>query len=342
MNRRNWREDVWKEPKKRQRRRQRRIVLQFLCVGMLMFCAGLYVGTVYAQTTGEQESMAAGKQRNTPQVTEGKSGQVGSAAPARIAAELDEYTEENENRDTQENGETQRKDEQEENLPKDWNLLLVNADHPLPDNFSVELGSIGGGHKLDVRAVKDYKEMIQAAKRERVTIYVTSSYRSMDKQMELHQNKIKDYMMDGYSYQEAQEKAATVVAMPGTSEHQLGLAVDLVSSEYRSLDEKQENTRGFRWLKEHCSEYGFILRYPNGSTDITGIIYEPWHFRYVGREAAREITEQGVTLEEYLGARPVFGEDPEEREAEEYEKITGKENDVQEEKEKETAAKNKD
>lgn len=305
MNRGNWKEDTWREPKKKQRRRQRKMVLQFLSVGMLMFFAGLYVGTVYAQTAGEQELKAAGIQKNTPQVTEGSSSQVGSAGPARIAAAFDENIQEDETEDME------AEEEQEENLPDDWNLLLVNADHALPEDFSVELGSIGGGHKLDIRIVEDFKEMIRAAKKERVTIYVSSSYRSLEKQVELHQNKIEEYVMAGYPYQEAQEKAATVVAIPGTSEHQLGLAVDLVSSEYRNLDEKQENTKGFQWLKEHCSEYGFILRYPNGRTNVTGIIYEPWHFRYVGKEAAKEITERGITLEEYLGAKPVFGEEAE-------------------------------
>ena len=91
-----------------------------------------------------------------------------------------------------------------------------------------------------------------------------------------------------------------MVAVPGTSEHQLGLAVDLVSSEYTGLDERQEETGSYQWLVKHCAEYGFILRYPNDKTEITGIIYEPWHFRYVGVEAAREIMDQGICLEEYL------------------------------------------
>lgn len=111
--------------------------------------------------------------------------------------------------------------------------------------------------------------------------------------------------MMGYSYVAAKERAAEVVAVPGTSEHQAGLALDFVSSEYRRLDEKQENTKGFQWLKEHCYDYGFILRYPNGKTESTGIIYEPWHFRYVGLKAAKEIKASGQTLEEYLGAIPI-------------------------------------
>ena len=91
-----------------------------------------------------------------------------------------------------------------------------------------------------------------------------------------------------------------MVAVPGTSEHQLGLALDLVDARHVKLDESQENTDAYKWLSKHCAEYGFIVRYPNGKTDITGIIYEPWHFRYVGVEAATYIMENGITLEEYL------------------------------------------
>ena len=93
-----------------------------------------------------------------------------------------------------------------------------------------------------------------------------------------------------------------MVAVPGTSEHQLGLALDIVDMNHQILDESQEETDTQQWLMAHSWEYGFILRYPNDKSEITGIIYEPWHYRYVGRDAAREIYEQGVCLEEYLGA----------------------------------------
>lgn len=195
-----------------------------------------------------------------------------------------------------------------EELPDDWNLILVNQTHPIPDDYEVSLMPIGSGHQINARAYNDYCEMIAAAKSEGIYIYVTSSYRDLDKQIKLHNEKIEEYKRLGYSDTEAKELAAQVVAIPGTSEHHLGLALDLVSSEYRRLDEGQERTKGFQWLKEHCSEYGFILRYPNGKTQITGIIYEPWHFRYVGKKTAKEIARLGLTLEEYLGASPVFEE----------------------------------
>ncbi|MDY3692539.1 MAG: M15 family metallopeptidase [Dysosmobacter sp.] len=99
---------------------------------------------------------------------------------------------------------------------------------------------------------------------------------------------------------EAENQASFWVARPGTSEHQTGLAVDIVDQNYQLLDEKQENKPVQQWLMAHCTEYGFILRYPTGKSEITGIGYEPWHYRYVGLDAAREITEQGLCLEEYL------------------------------------------
>ena len=109
-------------------------------------------------------------------------------------------------------------------------------------------------------------------------------------------------MANGYSYEEALKVAATISAIPGTSEHQLGLAVDIIDTKLWALEEEQADLPGQQWLMEHCHEYGFILRYPTGTTDITGIIFEPWHYRYVGMDIAREIPERGITLEEYLGA----------------------------------------
>ncbi|MBQ8185008.1 MAG: M15 family metallopeptidase [Lachnospiraceae bacterium] len=183
---------------------------------------------------------------------------------------------------------------------EEWNLILVNGGHPMPEDYQVELTEVGSGHQVDSRIAQALKDMIKAGKKAGHQIWIASSYRTMEKQTELFENKVAKLRRQGYSEKEARKEAGTVVAVPGTSEHQLGLAVDLVSSEYTSLDERQEETKSYQWLVEHCAEFGFILRYPNGKTDVTGIIYEPWHFRYVGTEAAREIMEQGICLEEYL------------------------------------------
>lgn len=186
-----------------------------------------------------------------------------------------------------------------------WNLRLVNWEHSVPEDFTVELTEVGEGHQVDSRIAQALLDMIAAGKRDGHQIWIASSYRTMKKQTELYQNKVANLKRLGYSETEAREEAGTVVAVPGTSEHQLGLAVDLVSSEYTGLDERQEQTQSYQWLVQHCAEYGFILRYPNGKTDITGIIYEPWHFRYVGKEVAKEIMEEGICLEEYLEKKSV-------------------------------------
>lgn len=184
-----------------------------------------------------------------------------------------------------------------------WNLTLVNYEHPLDKNFTPEnLAEVDNGYVADERIADALKKMIADARStEDVRIIALSGYRDYEYQQELYDNKVQRLQQEkGYSVDKAREEAATVVAVPGTSEHQLGLALDLVDARHVKLDESQENTDAYKWLYKHCAEYGFIVRYPNGKTDITGIIYEPWHFRYVGVEAATYIMENNITLEEYL------------------------------------------
>ena len=188
-----------------------------------------------------------------------------------------------------------------ENLP--WNLTLVNYEYPLEETFVPEkLAEVDNGYVADERIADALKKMIADARStEDVRIIALSGYRDYEYQKELFDNKVQRLQQEkGYSVDKARKEAATVVAVPGTSEHQLGLALDLVDARHVKLDESQENTNAYKWLYKHCAEYGFIVRYPNGKTDITGIIYEPWHFRYVGVDAATIIMEKGITLEEYL------------------------------------------
>jgi len=131
---------------------------------------------------------------------------------------------------------------------------------------------------------------------------ICSSYRTIDKQKNLYKNKVGEYLAQGYSQESAEAAAGELVAVPGTSEHQLGLALDIVDVANQVLDERQENTEVQKWLMKNSWKYGFILRYPTDKSDITGISYEPWHYRYVGKEAAKEIYEAGICLEEYLNA----------------------------------------
>ena len=182
-----------------------------------------------------------------------------------------------------------------------WNLILVNGDHPLPENFQVpEFTQLVNGHSIDKRAYPDLQRMMDACRADGLQPTICSSYRTREKQEELFERKVQSCLATAASREEAEEQAALWVARPGTSEHQAGLAVDIVDKAYQSLDNGQEETEVQRWLMEHCAEYGFILRYPNDKSEITGIGYEPWHYRFVGEEAAREIMAQGLCLEEYL------------------------------------------
>ncbi|MGN0324485.1 MAG: M15 family metallopeptidase [Oliverpabstia sp.] len=148
---------------------------------------------------------------------------------------------------------------------------------------------------------EDLCRMLTDGSQEGCSFVVASGYRSRERQKELLEEDIRNLMNErNMTYEQAWEEAVKETMPPGCSEHETGLAVDIVSAEYQLLDEGQEDTAEYQWLKENCSKYGFILRYPSDKTDITGINYEPWHFRYVGAEAAQEITEQGLTLEEYI------------------------------------------
>lgn len=181
-----------------------------------------------------------------------------------------------------------------------WNLLLVNPWNELPEDFSVELRELGDGEAVDERIYPDLQAMLDDARAEGLSPIVCSSYRTREKQQELFVRRVGRLTAAGYSEQEAVTEAGKWVAVPGTSEHQTGLALDIISSSYQVLDRDQENTAEQRWLMENSYKYGFILRYPSDKSEITGINYEPWHYRYVGKEAAKEIYEKGLCLEEYL------------------------------------------
>lgn len=183
-----------------------------------------------------------------------------------------------------------------------WNLLLVNQSYILPDGFSVQTAEVtGSSQKLDYRVVPYYNNMVKAAKADGIDLIPVSGYRTIERQRNNFNRKINYYSSLGYSKAEATRLAAKIVLMPGTSEHNAGLAMDFGTNGNTTLDENFANTEAFKWLSENAADYGFILRYEKDTTNITKVTYEPWHWRYVGVEAAKEIKAQGVTLEEYLG-----------------------------------------
>lgn len=193
-----------------------------------------------------------------------------------------------------------------EELP--WNLTLVNGTNPMEEGYLPELTEIEEGYSVDTRIANDVRKMLADAAEEGLHIVICSAYRSVERQKQVFSDSMKERVKDGLSYWEAYEETSLNVAVPGTSEHALGLALDLISNQYTELDEKQEQTAEAKWLAENCYKYGFILRYPSQKTSITGITYEPWHYRYVGVEHATKIMTEGITLEEYLQSYDQTGE----------------------------------
>ena len=179
-------------------------------------------------------------------------------------------------------------------------VLLVNPWNYVPEDYAVALQVIGNNHQVAACAAADYMQMMEDCQAAGLSPIVCSSYRTQEYQQGLYDRRSKRDMDDGYSREAATEKAGKSVAIPGTSEHQLGLALDIIDSANRNLDETQADMPAQKWLMEHSWEYGWILRYPNEKSEITGIIYEPWHYRYVGRAVAADIHETGLCLEEYL------------------------------------------
>lgn len=187
------------------------------------------------------------------------------------------------------------------NDENEWNLILVNPWNEVPDNYNITLTELKNGHAVDERCYPYLQAMIDDCRAEGLNPVICSSYRSYEKQEQLFNNELDSLISQGYSLKNAEIEASKAVAVPGTSEHQLGLAVDIVDLNNQNLNESQERTAVQKWLMENSWKYGFILRYPNNKSDITGIIYEPWHYRYVGKDIAKEIYEQNICLEEYLG-----------------------------------------
>lgn len=184
-----------------------------------------------------------------------------------------------------------------------WNMILVNPDHPIPDDYPLKLARVslnGKDRQVNSLCADAFKEMVNAAKEDGITLLLRSTYRGIQLQTEGFNAKVQEYINKGYSKEKAKEIAATIVAVPGTSEHHTGLAADITTPSFDRLNQDFDKTDAYQWLVTHCAEYGFILRYPKEKTEITKIIYEPWHYRYVGKEAARIIMSEGICYEEFV------------------------------------------
>lgn len=182
-------------------------------------------------------------------------------------------------------------------------LELVNPWTPMDADYVPELDSLSDGTLVDARCIEALRALLIACREAGHEPYVCSGYRTWETQESLFEHKVCRLMDEGMDEAAARLEAAKTVAVPGTSEHQLGLAVDIIDSDYTALDEGQASTATQLWLMENSWRYGFILRYPEDKSEVTGIIYEPWHYRYVGEASAKAIYESGLCFEEWLEIR---------------------------------------
>lgn len=266
------REQIRKARLKKQRQKRKLFfVLELMCIfGMLTFLLGRKVG---AQSVLAEERQIVLREQKI---------------------QLDNETDFTGQRDSEKTGLPEYVD-----LPKD--ILLVNKEHKLPEDYEVNLVTLEDGVNRAAReAYEPLCDMLRAGRKEGLVFEICSAYRSVKRQQELFDEDMDALMRAGYSYSRAYEEVSKETMPPGYSEHSTGLAFDIVAYDYQMLDEGQEATEENQWLQEHCAEYGFILRYPKDKEEVTQISYESWHFRYVGVEVATYIMENQLTLEEYL------------------------------------------
>lgn len=180
------------------------------------------------------------------------------------------------------------------------NLILVNEKHKMKRSDAAFLRTICNGRLQAAEQLYDpLVKLLSDAEKEGYRFWIASAYRSRKKQQKLVDEDVRLEMKKGASHDEALRLTYLETMPPGHSEHETGLALDILCSGNMKMDSSQEREPGNRWLRKNCHRYGFILRYPKNKKKITGISYEPWHLRYVGVEASKYMKERNMTLEEF-------------------------------------------
>lgn len=275
-----------KNYKRRTRAQHVRRRFTTIIIGILIFGGGMFYAyeNFFAEKSGENIASAQAVQKSVTPSQPATSAQPSTSAQPASAAES-----------------TEKYNQIEIKKSESWKLILVNKKNALTKKSKPEkLSAVQGKIKMDARVNQAMKDMIAAAKADDISLIVCSGYRTYDYQETLFNKKKKYYLDKKMTEEQAILEAAKVVAKPGTSEHQTGLAADIVTKSYQALDEGFADTEAYEWLNEHAAEYGFILRYPKADTAITGVIYEPWHYRYVGVEMAKQIKSEKLCFESFL------------------------------------------
>lgn len=262
-----------RERKRRRRRRNRRILLVLLVI--LLLSAAWGITRAIEHWTSAPSSSSQSQSAPAPTAPPASQSMPSSSQPQSESTDLP--------------------------ASADPLLILANKDNPLPSDYAPDLAYLeGGSYQMQSEAAAAFDRMKNAANATGLHLMACSTYRSVERQTELFNAEIQKWMGQGMDETAAREQAATVVMVPGCSEHNTGLAVDVGSITNQRVEEDFENEPEFAWLQEHAAEYGFILRYPADKVEVTGVTYEPWHYRYVGVENAQKIKESGLCLEEYL------------------------------------------
>lgn len=254
--------------------RNRAVIITASVLTLAVLAGGIYAVANMLQKTPQT------RQEGNGQVSETASSQNVSAAPQPAVL----------NRDTS---------FEEWNQEADWQLIVVNASNPVPDSWEVQPDDTAYENiTVDKRILEDLQAMIAAAREDGISLWISSAYRSKSRQAQLLEQEINSHVQNGLTSSEAAVQAVRLVMPAGYSEHQTGLAID-----FNGVQEDFYSTDAYAWLDQHAADYGFIERYPRDKVDITGIDFEPWHYRYVGQEAAKQIASQGICLEEYIYAQ---------------------------------------
>lgn len=269
----------------------------FAAIVIASFFLGKKAGTMQAEKHWKEELLKT-EEMNAETMKEEREA-------VQALSDNQDRTEMNEDKMPEEAGIQRNPQKDRERLETLWTehpeLILVNKEYLLDAEYEPELKKLPDGtNRADVIAYDALCRMLSDGRKEGLNFEICSSYRSVKRQKELLEEDIRILMNQGFTYEEAYEEATRETMPPGCSEHATGLAFDIVALSYQMLDAHQQNTPEVLWLKENCSLYGFILRYPKEKEAVTGISYESWHFRYVGEEASAYITDHGITLEEYL------------------------------------------
>ena len=257
---------------------------------MILLLGAITVGAVLLAQNNQKPS----EEQNNQQSQSSDEETIEEEQPTQPQEEETQEEESSEKQDTQKLAEEFAQEKQE------WYLLLANVDNPLPQDFTVETEVVQNSFEMDARVAQTMRDMIDAAAEDGVDLLVCSAYRSIEKQQTLFDEQVQIYLNQGKSQQEAYNLTASAIAIPGTSEHHTGLAADIVTPTHQTLDPEFADTEAGQWLQEHAWEYGFVLRYPEDKQDVTKIIYESWHYRFVGKTHAKLMKESGLCLEEYL------------------------------------------